>query len=341
MTSNDRGSSDYNKINRDRLDLDSPRWDQRHYVGRLKHFFTSANPFNIFYSDAALDSSKKLISAYKQGKEPPNTTVKELWKAKQIYDSAFHPETGEKMILIGRMSAQAPCNMAIIGSMLTFYKSTPAVIFWQWINQSFNAVVNYTNRSGKSPSYRELFFPYFFATTGAVTTAIGLNSVAHKAPPLVGRFIPFAAVAAANCINIPMMRQKELSEGILVKDKDGTSIGYSKNSYSTYLSYLLVLSPIVMNFLDKKPSIQRMPYVRAPIQILLTGILLTFMTPACCAIFPQERQVVFLLFSSYVSRSLPYAVMHSMLVSHLEPELRNQMNQRGDKSQYVYFNKGL
>ncbi|EDV22845.1 uncharacterized protein TRIADDRAFT_50586 [Trichoplax adhaerens] len=333
MTSNDRGSSDYNKINRDRLDLDSPRWDQRHYVGRLKHFFTSANPFNIFYSDAALDSSKKLISAYKQGKEPPNTTVKELWKAKQIYDSAFHPETGEKMILIGRMSAQAPCNMAIIGSMLTFYKSTPAVIFWQWINQSFNAVVNYTNRSGKSPSYRELFFPYFFATTGAVTTAIGLNSVAHKAPPLVGRFIPFAAVAAANCINIPMMRQKELSEGILVKDKDGTSIGYSKIAARNAIAQVvfsriamaspaMILSPIVMNFLDKKPSIQRMPYVRAPIQILLTGILLTFMTPACCAIFPQERQ-------------------HSMLVSHLEPELRNQMNQRGDKSQYVYFNKGL
>ena len=31
--------------------------------------------------------------------------------------------------------------------------------------------------------------------------------ILQSAPPLIGRFVPFAAVAAANCVNIPLMRQ--------------------------------------------------------------------------------------------------------------------------------------
>ena len=102
------------------------------------------------------------MEKYKRG-ELSHVTEDEIWAAQHLVNSAYHPETGErqliifnvvililvsgeKMFLPGRLSAQVPINMTITGCMMTFYKSTPAVIFWHWVNQSFNAVVNYTNR---------------------------------------------------------------------------------------------------------------------------------------------------------------------------------------------------
>ncbi len=47
----------------------------------------------------------------------------------------------------------------------------------------------------------------------------------QRLPRLIGRFVPFVAIAAANTVNIPLMRWEEWNNGIHVTDQDGNKLG--------------------------------------------------------------------------------------------------------------------
>lgn len=318
-----------------KINIDEPRYDQETYTGRAKHFFLTTNPLNLFVSNKKLEDARCLVQKYKCGQKlPADITEDHLWRAKTLYDSAYHPDTGEKMNLVGRMSAQVPMNMLITGGMITFYKSTPAVVFWQWLNQSFNALVNYTNRSGDiKQTDRQILTSYVLATSGAVGTALGLNSLVKKMPPLVGRMVPFAAVAAANCINIPMMRAQELKHGTPIYDVKGNKLGYSTVAAQHGIGQVIlsriamalpgmVLTPIVMDYLEKRGTLCRYPWLALPASVGILGLCLTFATPLACAFFRQKA-------------SLPF--------SHLEEELKEEIKKKLDvvTLDRVYYNKGL
>jgi len=186
----------------ERIDVDSPLWDQSTFVGRFKHFAWMTNPLLGLSSTKQLTEAKELVQQYRLGNEPPGTSNEQIRGAMQLYKSAFHPDSGELQNVFGRMSFQVPGGMFITGAMLQFYKSVPQVVFWQWFNQSFNALVNYTNRNANSPtSTKQLGVAYFSATFSALGTAIGLKKVLEKSPPTFQRLVPMVAVAAANCVN--------------------------------------------------------------------------------------------------------------------------------------------
>ena len=76
---------------------------------------------------------------------------------------------------------------------------------------------------------------YVSATTSALVTALGLKKFLEKrAGSLLQRYVPFAAVAAANCVNIPLMRQSEIFNGIEVFDENGNHVGESRVISTNY-----------------------------------------------------------------------------------------------------------
>ncbi|KAL0811393.1 hypothetical protein ABMA28_009801 [Loxostege sticticalis] len=316
------------------IDIDKPRYDQSTYMGRAKHFLRLTNPINALATDKQLDEAKQIVTEFrKTRKMPPGYDEEKLWQTKYLYDSAFHPDTGEKMIAIGRMAAQAPMNTMITGCMITFYKTTAATVFWQWINQTFNAVVNYTNRSGDTPlSTSSLLASYCAACGGALGTALYLNSkVKNMKNPIYARLVPFAAVCGANFINIPMMRSNELLNGTPVFTKDGVRVGDSKTAAFRGISLVCIsrvimavpgmtLTPMVTAYAVRRGMFCRYPKAVIPFQLFLVGLCVTFATPLCCALFEQRA---------------------SIGVDSLEPELKTIAKNKFPSEKELYFNKGL
>ena len=150
-----------------------------------------------------------------------------LWEEKYKYDSAFHPETGAKMFLPGRMSAWVPSNMLITGAMLSFQRNQPQIVFWQFANQAVNATVNYTNRSGGEISSADLGRNFVLATGSAVAVAL-LSKKLTPAAGFASRLSPFFAVCVANGCNTTLMRQNEMVNGVAVKDANGVTLGHSQ-----------------------------------------------------------------------------------------------------------------
>lgn len=321
----------------DHFDITKPLYDQSSFIGRVRHFAFVTDPRTVFATDKQLDEAKDLVNKYKNGKVPMEMSLEQIIYAKKLYDSSFHPDTGEKQNVFGRMSFQVPGGMIITGAMLQFYRTSSQVIFWQWVNQSFNAIVNYTNRNANSPlTTTQLGIAYFSATTSALVAALGCKKyLATRASPLLQRYVPFIAVASANCVNIPLMRQEEFLRGVVVTDENGNKLGESKVAAAKGISQVvssrifmalpgMTILPVIFESLEKQEWMKRIPKLHAPMQVVGAGIFLIFMVPIACGIFPQQCSI------------------KSRIIQRFEPDVYEAMGKKTKCiPEVIYFNKGL
>jgi len=211
-------------------------------------------------------------------------------------------------------------------------------VFWQFVNQSFNALVNYTNRNANSPvTTTQLGIAYVSATTSALVASLGYKNYLQKgANPFFQRYAPFAAVAIANCVNIPLMRQNELKSGIEIEDAHGNVVGKSRLAAASGITQVvfsritmaapgMIILPVIMERLERQNWFRKLSILHAPFQVMMVGCFLVFMVPTACGLFPQR------------------ASLSAGIIQRFEPEFYKEIeaNTKGKVPDKLFFNKGL
>ena len=120
------------------------------------------------------------------------------------------------------MSAFVLTNLIVTAGMLTPNMATTGTLLWQITNQSLNVAINSANANKSTTlSTSTIVRNYLIAVSASCSVALGLNaivprlkSVSPNTKMILGRLVPFAAVASAGALNVFLMRGEEIRQGI-------------------------------------------------------------------------------------------------------------------------------
>lgn len=85
--------------------------------------------------DADIAQAQGLLDKFRTKTLPEGVTLDALWRARQIKESAVHPQSGEILPFAYRMSTFVPANLPIAAGMTMCKPTIRNAIFWQWVNQ--------------------------------------------------------------------------------------------------------------------------------------------------------------------------------------------------------------
>ncbi|KAK2575800.1 hypothetical protein KPH14_007184 [Odynerus spinipes] len=342
-------SNDYSKEEKpeDRINIDEALWDQSTYIGRWKHMAFISDFRTIFVSEEKLHEAKKICDDYALGRIGPEDIKKEnIIYAKQLYDSAFHPDNEELMNFFGRMSFQFPGNAILLMAMMTFYKSTAALLGLQVIHQAFTTIVNCTNRSirslesedfeeGDDATVAEQAF--ICGAAASCIAALGLKKLFFCKGPIFARLIPLGGLTIGNIVNLTVMRQREIIKGIPVaviheEPFMGSRVAAVKGTTECITTRILtvaptmIMIPIIADNIQSTCFYYRHPWILFPIELSICLASLLVMIPSALALFP---------WCSSMTPELWKTICPNEYNEFLEKIQEEPLPER------VYYNKGL
>ena len=134
------------------FDPNGQRFSQEFFSGRFCKMLLACDPRLLLYSEDQVRRCQDMIKDYQTyvGQDMDRA----LWEAKRISEAALHPDTGNVIPRPFRMSGYVPFNGPVAVAMVASTSTVP-LLFWSWVNQSQNALVNYFNRNASSPMTNE------------------------------------------------------------------------------------------------------------------------------------------------------------------------------------------
>lgn len=195
------------------------------------------------------------------------------------------------------------------------------------MNQSLNVAINNANANKSSPlTYAKLAQSYFLAVGVSCSVAVGLNSLVPRLKRLapntrliLGRLVPFAAVASAGALNVFLMRGEEMRTGIdvfpvlseadkakltaegkaenevpsLGKSKKAATLAVSETALSRVLnsSPIMVIPPLILVRLQQTQWLKKNPRLTTPVNLGLILGMSYIALPFALAAFPTRQKI--------------------------------------------------
>jgi hypothetical protein len=159
-----------------------------------------------------------------------SSEIATLRKLQTIVNASIHPDTNQPVAWVMRMCAFVPTNIPIIFGILMTPPTRMNIMFWQWLNQTYNAGMNYGNRNASSPqTVGDIAFGYSAAVFSSITISLALRKIFGTATKsltggslvLANSIINYVAIASAGFLNSYCMRMGEMKRGISITDEHG------------------------------------------------------------------------------------------------------------------------
>jgi hypothetical protein len=288
------------------IDIDQPRYDQTSLHNRLRHFYSIINPLYCLATTKELDNAMATVKRYRTTGSV--SSVEDLWRSKGLVDSAFNPDTLEKIPIVGRKSFEAPGCTMTCSAMLLFTGPIGGTLA-QVVHQTWMSYTNYANRNGTCPVDTMQLAQGLTLAVGGSVVALNLTKSycakwfgANSASSFAGRILPAGvACSVAHILNVPFTRHRELIDGVDVFTVDGKLVGKSQIAAGIGITAVTVtrlvnawpdfiIGATIMRAVEKQGVAARSPMA---IGALLVSVFVgeAFTAPFSCALFAPQLTI--------------------------------------------------